>query len=100
MFVVFKKDYNESTQTVQVKLLGVFSHKGDAFNLADKHSAVGFNGDVNADDENTQCWSVTYASRNHSYLIEVCKINDDHFDEVEIFNSKIGTGPLGYAFTW
>ena len=97
MFLVIKKDYNESTQTVQVKLLGAFSHKGDAFNLADKHSRVGFSSN---DDENAQYWSINYTARGHNYLIEIYNINDEHFDEVEVFNSKINTGSLGYSFTW
>lgn len=100
MFIILKKDFNEKTQTAQIKLLGVFSRKEDAFGLADKHSAIGFNNDAGVDEEDTKQWSVSYTSRNHNYLIEVHNVNDDHFDEVEILNSKVNPGALGYAFTW
>ena len=100
MFIVVKKDYNEKAQTAQVKILGVFSHKSDAFFLADKHSAVGFNNDAESDNEEAYYWFTDYTSRGHKYLVEVYKINDDHFDEVDIANFKMGNNQLGYAFTW
>ena len=100
MYAVIKKDFNNKTQMAQVKLIGIFTNKSDAFALADKHSAIGFNNDAEADDTNYTCWSANYEKRDHAYLVEVHQVNDNHFDEIELLNIKIGTDKLGYAFTW
>ena len=98
MFVVIKEDYDIKRDNLQIKVLGVFSDKGIAFSLAEKHSMIPFKNDAKSDEEKVY-WFVEYQKRDHKYLVGIHKVEDNVFDEVEVLNVKLGA-KLGYAFTW
>lgn len=96
MFIVIKKDLNEKTGMAQIRILGIFTTKSDAFFTAQHHCAIDF--EIINDDAHS--WSKGYDKYGHRYLVEVWEIERDRFDELEIFTGALQQTKLGYAFTW